>query len=100
MVITRIKSCASKQWLKMAGKSVVCIFALYVVGIQCGGSTSSFRKQAEFVKDISAKGREVELKFNADPCLRGVLVGIQRCCTEGKRVQGTLEVLCYIFCVD
>jgi hypothetical protein len=60
---------------------------LYVVGIQCGGSTSSFRKQAEFVKDISAKGREVELKFNADPCLRGVLVGIQRCCTEGKRVQ-------------
>ena len=71
----------------MAGKSVVCIVTLYIVAGGYGDS-NSFRRQEEYVKEISSKGRDVESTFQRDPCLNAVLADLRVLCSEGRRVQG------------
>ena len=71
----------------MAGRIVVCIVTLYIVARGYGDS-NSFRRQEEYVKEISSKGRDVESTFQRDPCLNAVLADLRRLCSEGRRVQG------------
>ena len=72
----------------MAGRIVVCIVTLYIIVAGGYGDSNSFRRQEEYVKEISSKGRDVEFTFQRDPCLNAILADLRRLCSEGRRVQG------------
>lgn len=91
------------QRAKMAG-NMAAIFALLILFGVCPSSSekASFKQQESYVGDVGTKGREVELQFKGNECLRKVLEELDSSCKDGQQIAGKccFDVYIYFSCIN
>ena len=78
------------QRAKMAG-NMLALFAL-IFSVFCVfpslSERASFRQQESYMGDVGTRGKEVELQFKGNECLRKVLEEIVSSCKDGQQIAG------------